>query len=259
LRKAEEKLEKRTVLEVKGLIKYFGGVKAVDNVDLQLYENEIIAIVGDNGAGKSTLIKAISGAYKRDSGEIKIDGEVAHIFDTKSARRYGIETVYQDQGLILDFDAASNVFLGREKYMENSLGNFIKLLNFKYMKKEAEKLYKKIGINFKNINTPVRVLSGGQRQGIVIGKAIYWGGKIIIFDEPTNNLGVKEQKRVIDLIKQLRDKYNIAIIIISHNLFHVFELVDRIIVLKNGRKIAERVKNDTTQHEIVSLITGANT
>ena len=253
-----KELEKRIVMEVKGLSKHFGGLKAVDNIDLTLYEREIIAIVGDNGAGKSTLIKSISGVYERDSGDIYVKGEKANITDTNSAKQYGIETVYQDKGLIQDFDSASNLFLGREKFEGNLLGKLFKFVDFKYMKKEAEELLKKIGIIVKEINAPVSDLSGGQRQGIVVGRAVYWGGEIIIFDEPTNNLGVKEQRKILELIRQLRDQYNVSIIIISHNLYHVFELVDRIIVLRNGSKIGERLKSETTQNEIVSMITGVS-
>ena len=252
-------MEKRIVMEVKGLSKHFGGVKAVDEVDFKLYKGEIVAIVGDNGAGKSTLIKCISGVYERDGGDIFVNGKNVNITDPNSAKQYGIETVYQDHGLITDFDAASNLFLGRERYEENILGKFFKFVDFKYMKKEAEELLKRIGITINEINAPVSDLSGGQRQGVVVGRAVYWGGEIIIFDEPTNNLGVKEQRNVLELIRQLRDQYDVSIIIISHNLYHVFELVDRIVVLRNGRKIGERLKNRTTQNEIVSMITGVTT
>jgi len=249
-------LEKKTILEVKNLKKYFGGIKAVDGINLRLYEGEIIAIVGDNGAGKSTFIKIISGVYKKDSGEIFINGKKVGITDVRSARENEIETVYQDQLLIQEFNAARNLFLGREKISEKGIGKFLRVLDFKYMKEEAEKLLKRIGIEIREPDSPVGYLSGGQRQGIVVGKAVYWGGRILIFDEPTNNLGAKQERKVIDLIKLIRDKYNISIIIISHNIAHVFELVDRIIVLRNGRKIGERIKRETNPNEIVSMITG---
>ncbi len=249
-------MKEKVVLEVKGLSKHFGGIKAVDSIDFKLYENEIVAIVGDNGAGKSTLIKTISGVYMKDGGDIFIHNQKVNISDTNSAKEYGIETVYQDHGLIHNFDAASNLFLGREKYNDGIMGKWFKFVDFSFMRSEAEKLLQRIGIHVKDINSPVNELSGGQRQGIVVGRAVYWGGKILIFDEPTNNLGVKEQRKVIDLIKQLRDNYNVSIIVISHNLYHVFELVDRIVVLRNGRKIGEKIKSQTSQNEVVSMITG---
>lgn len=249
-------MKKTIVLEVKNLKKYFGGVKAVDGIDMKLYDREIIAVVGDNGAGKSTLIKTITGMYKKDSGEIYINGKNVNIANTRIARENGIETVYQEQLLVKVFNAAGNLFLGREKISENVIGKFFKLIDYKYMREETEKLLKRVGIEIKEINAPVGNLSGGQRQGIVVGKAIYWGGKILIFDEPTNNLGAKQERRVIDWIKRIRDEYNLAIIIITHNIAHVFELVDRIVILRNGRVVGERIKRKTNPNEIVSMITG---
>ena len=248
--------ERKVVLEIKDLCKYFGGIRAIDKINIKLYEREIIAIVGDNGAGKSTIIKTISGVYKKNSGEIYIDGEKVSINEPTDARMYGIETVYQEQGLIPNFDAAANVFLGREKLKDNIFGKLIRILDNNYMRKESINLLKRIGIKLKNIDLEVKNLSGGQRQSITVGKAVYWGGKILIFDEPTNNLGVKQEKKVMDLIKKIRNEYNISIIIITHNINHVFELVDRIIILRNGKKIGERIKDETNQNEIVSMIIG---
>lgn len=248
--------ERKVVMEIKDLCKYFGGVKAIDKINIKLYEGEIIAIVGDNGAGKSTIIKTISGAYKKNSGEIYIDGEKAIINKPTDARRYGIETVYQEQGLIPNFDATANVFLGREKLQDNIFSKLIRIIDNNYMRKEAVNLLKRIGIKLRDINLEIKNLSGGQRQSIVVGKAIYWGGKILIFDEPTNNLGAKQEKKVMDLIKKIRNEYNISIIIITHNIKHVFELVDRIIVLRNGKKVGDRIKDKTNPNEIISMITG---
>lgn len=248
--------EKKVVLETKDLCKYFGGIKAVDKVNMKLYENEIIAIVGDNGAGKSTIIKTISGAYKKNSGEIYINGEKADIDNPKDARMYGIETVYQEQEMVSSFTASANIFLGREKLKDNIFGKLIRVLDNNYMRKETVNLLKRIGVKLKDISSEIKNLSGGQRQSVAVGKAVYWGGQIIILDEPTNNLGVKQERRVIDLIKRIRGKYNISIIIITHNINHVFELVDRIIILRNGKKIGERIKDETSPNEIVSMITG---
>jgi len=248
----------KVVLETKGLKKYFGGVKALDGVDIKLYKKEIIAIVGDNGAGKSTFIKTISGVYKKTGGKIFINGEEVHISSPMDARAYMIETVYQDQGLIAILNASLNLFLGREKIRDNLLGKLFRFTDDRYMKKETEKLLKQLDIELKDINAEVFNLSGGQRQIVLVGRAVYWGGKILIFDEPTNNLGVKQERRVLDLIKKLREDFDVSIIMISHNIAHVFELVDRIVVLRNGKKAGERLKNNTNTNEIVSMITGVS-
>jgi len=249
-------LERKKILEVRGLSKYFGGIKAIDNIDLKLFEKEIIAIVGDNGAGKSTLIKTISGVYQKTAGEIFILDNKVNINNPVDAKGYGIETVYQDQGLIPILTATSNLFLGREKIRENILGKLFKFTDDRYMKRETEKLLNQLDVNLKDLNAPVYNLSGGQRQTVVVGRAVYWGGKILIFDEPTNNLGVKQERRVLDLIKKLREEFDLSIIVISHNIAHVFELVDRIIVLRNGKVVGEKLKNETNTNEIVSMITG---
>ncbi|MFQ6067001.1 MAG: ATP-binding cassette domain-containing protein [bacterium] len=249
-------MERKVVLEVKGLSKYFGGIKAVDDVDLQLYENEIIGLVGDNGAGKSTLIKTISGLYRKNAGKIYINGEEADISTPIDARNYGIETVYQDQGLIPVLDAASNLYLGREKLQDNIIARFFKIVDDKYMKKETTRTLKELGIELKDINSGIFNLSGGQRQTVAIGRAIHWRESILIFDEPTNNLGVKQERKVLDLIRRLRHESNVSIIVITHNITHIFELVDRIIVLRNGKKVGEKMKEETNPNEIVSMIIG---
>jgi len=249
-------MEDEVVLEVKKLSKHFGGIKAIDNVDMKLHYREIIAIVGDNGAGKSTLIKTISGMYQKERGEIYIHNEKVDIHTPLDARRYGIETVYQDQGLIKLFNPSLNLFLGRERIQNSIFGKIFRTMDYKYMRNETEKLLERVEISLKDMNAEVSTLSGGQRQSIIVGRAVYWGSKIIILDEPTNNLGVKEERKVIELIKLLRDRHNMSIIVISHNINHVFELVDRIIVLRNGEKIGERMKNATNINEIISMITG---
>ena len=250
-------MDRKVVLEVKSLCKYFGGVKAINNLSLQLYEGEIIAIVGDNGAGKSTCIKAISGVHKINRGEIYINGQLTTINSPKDARKYGIETVYQDESVVSNFDASHNLFLGREKIQDNAFGKMFRFLDRKYMKEETKKLLKELGIHLRDVNAELRNLSGGQRQSVVVGRAVFWGGKILIFDEPTNNLGVNQERKVIDLIKKIRDTYKVSVIVISHNIEHVFELVDRIIVLRNGEKVGEKIKSETNPTQIVSMITGA--
>ncbi|MGC8777230.1 MAG: ATP-binding cassette domain-containing protein [Candidatus Caldatribacteriaceae bacterium] len=251
-------MEREPVLEVRGLCKFFGGIKAVNNVDFKIYDREIVGIVGDNGAGKSTLIKVLSGVYEKTAGDILIRGQAVEIRNSSDARRLGIETVYQDQGLIPIFDAASNLFLGREKLREDFLGRIFKLVDDKFMFQETDRVLHSLGIDMKDARSRALYLSGGQRQTIAIGRAIYWKGKILIFDEPTNNLGVKQERKVLDLIKHIRDELGASIIIISHNIAHIFEVVDRIIVLRNGEKVGERMKNETNPAEIVSLITGVS-
>jgi ABC-type sugar transport system ATPase subunit len=246
----------KVVLEVRGLCKFFGGLEAVKDVDMKLYEKEIIAIVGDNGAGKSTLIKTISGVHRKTSGEIYINNEKVEIENPNDAKEYGIETVYQEGALVPTFNASINLFLGREKLQDNVFGKLFSFVDYKYMKKETDVMLKKIGIELKDSNSSLNNLSGGQRQSVAVGKAVYWGGKILIFDEPTNNLGAKQERKVIELIKKIRKEYGVSIIIISHNIMHVFELVDRIVVLRNGMKVGERMKDETNPNEIVSMITG---
>lgn len=250
--------ENNVVLELRGLEKHFGGIRAVDKIDMKLYRNEILAIVGDNGAGKSTLIKTITGANKKDGGEIYVEGKKTEIINTRSARKYGIEVVYQDKSLIQTLDASSNLFLGREKIQANLLGKLFWFLNNNYMREETIKVLKRIGVELKDFAAPVDLLSGGQQQSIAVGRAVYWGGKILIFDEPTNNLGVGEQRRALALIKTIRDTYrDVSTILISHNLSHVFELSDRIIVMRNGKVIGEKLKDKTDINEISSMITGS--
>lgn len=245
------------VLETRNLEKHFGGIMAVDNIDMKLYRNEILAIVGDNGAGKSTLIKTITGVNKKDGGDIFIEGKKAEIFNTKDAKHYGIEVVYQDKGLVQTLDASTNLFLGREILQKNLFGRFFRFLDNIYMIKETEKLLIKIGVSLKNLKAPINSLSGGQQQSVAVGRAIYWGGRILIFDEPTNNLGVREQQKTLEHIRNIRDNYkNVSIIVITHNLYHVFELCDRILVLRNGKVIGERLKDQTTINEISTMITG---
>jgi len=248
------------VIETKSLEKHFGGIMAVNKIDMKLYKNEILAIVGDNGAGKSTLIKTITGVYKKDGGEIYIEGKKVDIRNTRDAKNLGIETVYQDKGLIPVLDASSNLFLGREKMRKNFLGKVFKFLDVWYMREETKNLLKKIGVELKDLTAHVKFLSGGQQQSVIVGRAVYWSGKILIFDEPTNNLGVNEQNKAIELIRNIRDTYKeVSIIMITHNLYHVFKLVDRILVLRNGQVVGERLRAKTTRNEIVSMITGLHT
>lgn len=247
---------KNIILKAEGISKHFGGIHALENVDLELYEGEVLGLVGDNGAGKSTLIKIISGVIQKDSGEIYFEGKKVDINSPIDAKKLGIETVYQDLALVDEFDVPSNIFLGREIVYKNLLGRLFKILNNKKMYKESEELMGKIKVDLGSLNKEILYYSGGQRQAVSLSKIVYWGKKIAILDEPTAALGVRESKIALELVKTLKD-HGISIIIISHNLQHVFSIVDRIMVLRRGQRIGIRNAHEASADEIVSLITGA--
>jgi ABC-type sugar transport system ATPase subunit len=249
-------VEKQPVVELKRITKNFGGVKALDNVDFEVYNNEILALVGDNGAGKSTLAKIISGVHPPDKGETFFEGKSVHIVNPRQARSLGIEMVYQDLALFNKLDVACNLFMGRELFLTGFLGRFFKFLNKKEMYKRSEQILQEIKINLDSSKKKVGNLSGGQRQAIAVGRAIFWGTKFVILDEPTSALGVKESHEVLELIKGLKEN-GLSIMIISHNLQHVFSVADRIIVLRGGRRVGEKEVQLTTGDEVVKLIVGA--
>jgi len=238
------------ILELRGICKYFGGVHALEDVDFELYPNELLALVGDNGAGKSTLIKIIAGVYQPDKGEVYIEGGKIEIYSPRAARDLGIETVYQELALVDNLDVVENIFLGRAPV------KFRWFVNRKRMVAETISILKKLKISIPSLKEPVQNLSGGQRQALAVGRAIGWGGKIVILDEPTAALGVEETGKVLALIKQLKE-HGASIIVISHNLRHVFNVSDRIIVLRGGRRVGSRIKSETNIDEIVKLITGS--
>jgi fructose transport system ATP-binding protein len=244
------------VLEANGIKKHFGGVYALDDVDLHLKHNEILGIVGDNGAGKSTLIKIISGILKKDEGEIYFDGNKVNIDNPKDARNLGIETVYQDLSLVDLQNPSFNIFLGREVFYGGIL-KYLGLLNDRWMLKETTNLMDKLKVNLGNLRRPVREYSGGQRQAIAISKAVYWGTKIAILDEPTAALGVNESKKALELIKLLKENSHISVIIISHSMQHIFSVVDRIMVLRRGKLVTVQDVHDVTATDIIKYITGA--
>lgn len=245
------------ILEAIGIKKRYGGVYALDNVDLHLKHNEIVGIVGDNGAGKSTLIKIISGVLPMDDGEIRFEGKKVKINSPKDAYNLGIETVYQDLNLIDLHNATFNVFLGRETAVKGPL-RFLGILNDKFMAKETKKLMDSLSINLGSSRKPMVAYSGGQRQAVAIGKAIYWGTKVAILDEPTASLGVKESKKVLEFIKSLKEKSHLSIVIISHNMQHIFNVVDRIMVLRLGKLVTVQNVHDITATDIVNYITGSD-
>lgn len=244
--------ENEPIVQMKGICKYFGGVHAIEDVDLSLYAGEILAIVGDNGAGKSTLIKILSGAYAADKGEILVNGKKVEIMSTIDSRNLGIETLYQNLALADNMNLFENIFLGREIKREGLLGR-LGVINSKLMIKEGLDLIDRFQITIPNPEKKVRYLSGGQRQIVATCRAIYFNAQIIIMDEPTAALGVAETKRVYDFINALKER-RISIIIISHNINEVYDIADRVMVLKTGRLVCIVNKNETSINEIVRMI-----
>jgi len=242
------------LLELKNLTKRFGGLVAVNNVSMEIKEGEVVGLLGDNGAGKSTLIKMVSGVHRPDEGQIFFKGKEVKIDSTRKALSIGIETLYQDLSLAENLNAYSNIFLGREKLKK--ILKFINILDHGYMHKEAKKVLDRLEIEIPSLRNRIRVLSGGQRQAVAISRSIYWDAKLLIMDEPTAALGVAEQKKVLDLIKKLKSQ-GIGIIIISHQLYDVFSVADRLVILRRGEKVGERNIKETNPDEIVSLIVGA--
>ena len=239
------------ILQTKGIYKSFGHVQALENVDIDLFSSEVVALIGDNGAGKSTLIKIISGIYKKDSGEVFYKGEKVEINVPKDAvEKAGISTVYQDLALVEVQDVGVNIYLNIEPTF---FGFFI---NYKKLYRKAEKLIKDLKIDLPSVKVNVSELSGGQRQGVAIARALARGREIFILDEPTAALGVEQQKNINNLILKLKEDKK-TVLLISHNLEHVFEVADRLIILRRGEKVGERVKKSTNKEEIVGLITGA--
>ena len=238
------------LLQMKGILKSFGAVQALDGVDFELYPNEILGLVGDNGAGKSTLIKIIAGVLMPDAGEIFLEGRRVHFRSPHHARDLGIETVYQDLGLLDTLDVPKNIFIGREP---RTAFFFYKM---KEMIRRTKSILDSLHIEIPSTTREARLLSGGQRQAIAVGRAAYWGHKIVILDEPTAALGVEESMKVIELAKMLKSR-NVSVIMISHNLEHVFKVADRVIVLRKGKRVADRQIRDTSGDEIVRFITGA--
>jgi D-xylose transport system ATP-binding protein len=238
------------LVEMRGMVKRYGGVQALAGADFDIYPREIHALVGDNAAGKSSLIKALSGAAPADEGEIRIDGRPVHIRDPRHAKALGIETVYQDLALADNLDIPANVFLGRELTCSGVLSPF---LDLRRMSQEAEKLLGRLKIRIPDLRQKVRTLSGGQRQCVGIARSVYFNARLIILDEPTAALGVEETKKVLELVKEMRSQGH-SIVMISHNLAHVFELCDRISVMKTGIVAGSRHISQTSRDEILRLI-----
>ena len=244
------------ILEAKGIVKRYGSVTAIDGADFELYPDEILAVIGDNGAGKSSLIKTLSGATIPDEGEIKLDGQTVHFKSPSEAREAGIETVYQDLAVAPALDIATNLFLGREKRRAGPLGSVFRMVDKKFMREEADRQMKSLQIGIRSMSQAVETLSGGQRQGVAVARAAAWARKLVIMDEPTAALGVKESAQVLELIKRVKDN-GLPVILISHNMPHVFEIADRIHIHRLGKRVAVVTPQTHTMHEVVGIMTGA--
>lgn len=246
-------MERKIILETKGLTKHYGGVHALNDADFKMYSDEHIAIVGDNGAGKSTFVRNVTGVEERTSGEVFVDGELVHFKSPQEARENGIETVYQNLALADHLDVPANIFLGREEVLFE-LGP-MSWLKKKAMIKRADELLAETGIKIPDTKQPVAGMSGGQRQCVAISRAAGWGSKLIVMDEPTAALGIQETTRVENIIRGLKDR-GIPVIIVSHNLRQVFNLVDRIVVFRRGRIVGVLDAKKATGNEVVAMITG---
>ncbi|WMT90185.1 ATP-binding cassette domain-containing protein [Pelagibacterium sp. H642] len=235
------------LVELEDISIAFGGIRAVDGASIDLYPGEVVGLLGHNGAGKSTLIKILSGAYKRDSGDIRIDGQDATINNPRDAKAYGIETIYQTLAVADNVDAAANLFLGRE------LTTAIGTLDDVAMEAKAREVMGRLNPNFRRFKEPFKALSGGQRQSVAIARAILFNARILIMDEPTAALGPQETAQVGDLIRQLKSE-GIGIFLISHDIHDVFDLADRVCVMKNGQVVGTAKTADVTKDEVLGMI-----
>jgi fructose transport system ATP-binding protein len=244
------------IMQARGLVKRYGHVTALDGADFELYSGEILAVIGDNGAGKSTLIKALSGALIPDQGEIRLDGNVVKFHSPIDARRQGIETVYQDLAVAAAMTIAENLFLGREIRKSGLMGKVFRMLDKKRMLREADAHMKDLQIGIRSMKQAVETLSGGQRQGVAVARSAAFARHVVIMDEPTAALGVKEGNMVLELIRRVRDR-GLPVILISHNMPHVFEIADRIHIARLGKRACVVNPKKISMAETVAVMTGA--
>jgi D-xylose transport system ATP-binding protein len=242
------------LVSITGLTKFYGGVRALSDVDLTLNRGEVVALVGDNGAGKSTLVKLLAGTERPDSGEIRVEGAVSRIDSSRSAVGLGIHTVYQDLSLCDNLDAVRNLFLGQEEISGIWTGRRLRRAD---MEAETHRILGSLSVKLRSLNTPVGRLSGGQRQGIAIGRALVTQPKLVLLDEPTAALGVSQRAEVLALIRRLKDQ-EVGVMVISHDLRDVQEVADRVVVLRLGEKVAEFTAGTYTSQDLVAAITGAH-
>ncbi len=244
------------ILRLSSLRKSFGAVQALRDVSLEVRPGEVVALVGDNGAGKSTTIKMIAGVEQPDEGTIEFNGERAFLSSPAIAEHLGIQTVYQDLALCDNLDIVSNLYLGRE-LKKTLIPGLVRTMRKAEMEQKSVPVLKELGINLPPLTTPVASLSGGQRQTVAVARAVLWGSKLVMLDEPTAALGVAQTKSVLDLILRLASN-GIGVLVISHNMSDVFKIADRIVVLRLGRTVGNFVKTETTPEEVIASITGAS-
>ena len=246
----------KLVMQAKGLVKRYGHVTALDGTDFELRAGEILAVIGDNGAGKSSLIKALSGATIPDEGEILLDGKRIHFKSPIDARRAGIETVYQDLAVAAAMSISENLFLGRELRRPGFLGNWLRMLDKKKMLEQSIARMQELKVGIRSMTQAVETLSGGQRQCVAVGRAAAFAQHVVIMDEPTAALGVKEGNMVLELIRRVRDR-GLPVVLISHNIPHVFEVADRIHVARLGKRAAVLNPKKISMSDTVAVMTGA--
>ena len=242
------------ILSAVDLYKHFGGLVAVDRVSLDVHAGEVVGLLGDNGAGKSTLIKMIAGVYQPDGGRLVLNGKPVSFSSPQDARDKGIETIYQDLALCENLDAGANIFLGREPVRR--LLVVLRAVDRRRMLAESRRILDQLDIRIPGLTRPIRQMSGGQRQAVAIARAVYWNAQLMIMDEPTAALGVPEQRKVLALVRTLRER-GVGVIIISHNLQDVLDVADRVVVMRRGRAVGERPVADTNTSELLGLMIGA--
>ena len=248
--------ERVSILETQNLTKHYGSVVALENVSITLNRGEIVGLLGDNGAGKSTLVKCISGALKPTSGRIYLNGELQDFSSPGDARAAGIETVYQQLALVDIFDMTDNLFLGKELTYRD-WRRWIGILDRRGMREQAHAALSRIPARFPDLDAPIKTMSGGQRQVVAMARGAFWEGRLLLLDEPTAALGVRESESVIAMIKALITERAEAMVVISHNMEHVWSVCDRILILRRGTLVADLQKADTDRSEVVSYIVGA--
>jgi simple sugar transport system ATP-binding protein len=245
------------LLEARHIVKNFGRVRALRGANFTVRRGEVVALVGDNGAGKSTLVKTLAGVHQPEAGEIVFEGRPVEIHSPVEARALGIETVYQDLALAADLDPAANLFMGREELRGGVLGK-LGFLDNREMHRRAADAFKILGIGLQDSTAPVATMSGGQRQGVAVSRAVTWASKVVFLDEPTAALGVVQTRHVLDLIRRVREQ-GLSVVLISHNMPEVFEVADRIEVLRLGERVAQLKREDVTMEDVVGAMTGAIT
>ena len=242
---------RQPLLQLRGISKRFGAVQALSDVDFEVYPEEVVALVGDNGAGKSTLIKTMAGIYIPDSGEIWFEGKQVPVHGPRDSAALGIATVYQDLALSDNLDVVANLYLGREE-----VASPLPLMSEERMEFRAREVLKSLDVKIPNPRNPVAALSGGQRQSVAVARSVMWKAKVVLLDEPTAALGVQQTKQVLELVLRLKHQ-GIGVIVISHNLANVFEVADRIIVMRLGKRVGTFVRSESSEEAVVGAITGA--